>query len=145
MKTVHEMLREKTSDIWSVIPETTVYDALRLMAEKEIGAVVVLEKGNLAGILSERDYARKVVLHGKFSKDLLVKEIMSSRVISVNPSQNIEECMTLMLNKKIRHLPVIENEKLLGIISIGDILHAIIAEKESVIGQLVNYISGTPQ
>lgn len=145
MKTVRDMLSEKNGSIWSVASESTVYDALKLMAEKEIGALIVIDNGAVTGILSERDYARKVVLHGKFSKDVLVKEIMSTHVITVQPNQSLEDCMTLMVNKKIRHLPVIENNAILGIISIGDILHAIIEEKEQVIGQLVNYISGTPQ
>jgi CBS domain-containing protein len=145
MKTVRDMLSEKNGSIWSVSSESTVYDALKLMAEKEIGALIVIDNGAVTGILSERDYARKVVLHGKFSKDILVKEIMSSHVITVQPNQSLEECMTLMVNKKIRHLLVIENDTMLGIISIGDILHAVIVEKEQVIGQLVNYISGTPQ
>jgi CBS domain-containing protein len=103
-----------------------------------------MKNGIVAGIMSERDYARKVVLHGKFSKDTLVKEIMSSKVIYVNTSLNVEECMALMINKRIRHLPVIEHGKLVGIISIGDVVNAVIDEKEFLIDQLVHYITGTP-
>lgn len=144
MKTVSEMLRDKGSDIWSVAPETSVFDALCLMAKQEIGAVLVLDNGKLAGIMSERDYARKVALRGKFSKDIPVHEIMSTGVISIAPTESIETCMALMQKNKIRHLPVAENDTLLGLISIGDVVHTILAEKEAMIGQLVNYISGTP-
>ena len=144
MKTVHEILQSKGNTIWSVSPGTTVYAALQLMAEKEVGALLVLNEGILVGIISERDYARKVVLQGKLSKDTLVKEIMSPKVIYVNTSLSVEECMALMINKRIRHLPVMQNEKLVGIISIGDVVKAVIDEKESTIDQLGHYIKGTP-
>ncbi len=144
MKSVREILQIKGRTIWSVTPETTVYDALQLMAEKEIGAVLVLQNGKIEGIMSERDYARKVILQGKNSKDTLVKEIMSSKVLYVNTSLSTEECMALMINKRVRHLPVFENNQLAGIISIGDVVKAVIDEKEFVIDLLVHYITGTP-
>ena len=143
MKTVGDILKKKGDCIWSVTPETKVYDALQLMALKEIGAVVVIKDDDLIGIMSERDYARKVILYGKFSKDVSVGEIMTTNVIKVAPTQSIDECMLLMTNKKIRHLPVIHNGLLTGIISVGDVVSAVISEKESVITQLENYISGT--
>lgn len=144
MKTVSEILENKGSVIWSISPEATVYEALQLMAEKRIGALLVIARDQLIGIMSERDYARKIVLQGKFSKETKVKEIMSADVIYVNPSLNTEECMALMINKRVRHLPVLENEKLVGVISIGDVVKAVIDEKEFVIDQLVHYIKGTP-
>ena len=145
MKTVHEILGKKDKQIWSISPDSTVFDALKLMAEKKIGALLVIKDENLFGIMSERDYARKVILHGKFSKDTLVSEIMSSKVLYVNSGLSSEECMVLMINKRIRHLPVIDNELLIGIISIGDIVKAVIDEKEFVIDQLVHYITGAPK
>ncbi len=144
MKTVREVLKTKGNSIWSISPEATVFDALQLMAEKEIGALLVVLNGDVAGIISERDYARKVILHGKFSKDTLVKEIMSPKVLYVTTAQNTEECMALMISKRIRHLPVYEHQKLVGIISIGDVVKAVIDEKEFMIDQLVNYITGKP-
>ena len=145
MKTVHEILENKGKQIWSISPDSTVLDALKLMAEKKIGALLVIKDENLAGIMSERDYARKVILHGKFSKDTLVSEIMSSKVLYVNSGLSTEECMALMISKRVRHLPVIDSEKLIGIISIGDIVKAVIDEKEFVIDQLVHYITGAPK
>jgi CBS domain-containing protein len=144
MKTVREILQRKGSVVWSVSPEATVFEALELMAEKNLGAVLVIKNDRVVGIMSERDYARKIILHGKNSKETTVREIMSSLVIYVNTSLNVEECMALMINKRIRHLPVIENGRLSGIISIGDVVDAIIDEKEFVIDQLVNYITGGP-
>lgn len=144
MKSVREILQKKGKSVWSVTPDTTVYDALQLMAEKEIGAVLVLQNGKVEGIMSERDYARKVILQGKQSKDTLVREIMSSKVLYVNTSLSTEECMALMINKRVRHLPVFEDHELVGIISIGDVVKAVIDEKEFVIDLLVHYITGTP-
>lgn len=144
MKTVREILKKKGSVVYSVTPDTTVYDALLIMAEREIGALAVLEGDSLSGIISERDYARKVILHGKSSKELPVKEIMSPEVIFVRPENTTEECMALMTAKRIRHLPVIEDKKLAGLVSIGDIVKATIDEKEFIIDQLTNYISRTP-
>ncbi len=144
MKSVGEILLKKGKQIWSVTPETTVYTALQLMSEKEIGAVLVMQNGKIEGIMSERDYARKIILFGRHSKDTPVKEIMSSKVLYVNTSLSTEECMALMINKRIRHLPVLEDDKLVGIISIGDVVKAVIDEKEFVIDLLVHYITGTP-
>jgi len=144
MKTVNEILEKKGNQIWSVTPEITVFDALKLMAEKEIGAVLVILDGRVVGILSERDYARKVALYGKSSLQMTVKEIMSANVIYVEISQSVEECMALMIHKRIRHLPVYEEGKLAGFISIGDVVKALIDEKEFVIDQLVHYIKDTP-
>ena len=141
MKTVRDVLKTKGSDIASVRPETTVYDALKLMAEKNIGAVLVLDGERPVGIFSERDYARQVILKGKTSKDTAVHEVMTSRVVFVRPEQNIEECMALMTAKRCRHLPVLEEGKLAGILSIGDVVKAVISEKEFQISQLENYIA----
>lgn len=145
MKTVREILQNKGYTIWSISPDATVYSALQLMAEKEIGAVLVMKDSELIGIMSERDYARKIVLQGKFSKDTIVQDIMSSKVIYVSPNLSTEECMALMINKRVRHLPVFEEHKLVGMISIGDVVKALIDEKEFMIDQLVHYIKGTPQ
>ncbi len=143
MKTVKEILNSKGYEIWSIGPDDTVFRALELMAKKNIGALVVLEETKVLGILSERDYARKVILQGKRSKEISIREIMTSPVCFVRPEQDIQECMALMTDKHIRHLPVIENNRLLGIISIGDVVKAIIAEHEFTISQLENYITGS--
>ena len=144
MKTVRTILQKKGKDIWYVSPESSVYEALQLMAKKEIGAVLVIKDEIIVGIMSERDYARKVILKGKYSKEIMVKEIMSTKVIYVNTTLSVEECMALMINKRIRHLPVIEDGKLFGIISIGDVVKAVIEDKEFLIDQLVHYITGVP-
>jgi len=141
MQTVHDILKKKGSEICSVSPDTSVYDALKLMAEKNIGAVLVMQAGRPVGILSERDYARQVILKGKASKDTPVREIMTARVIFVRPEQSVEDCMALMTDKHIRHLPVLEGETLLGILSIGDVVKAVISEKQFRIEQLENYIT----
>ena len=143
MKTVSMLLQSKGDDAWSVSPGTTVYDALVLMAEKNVGALLVVEGGRLVGIFSERDYARKVILQGKSSRHTSVGEIMTSRVVYVRPEQTIEECMALMTDKRIRHLPVLEGDRVIGVISIGDVVKAIISEQEFMIEQLENYIAGT--
>ncbi len=145
MRTVREILSNKGYDIYSVSPDDTIFEALKLMAEKKIGAVLVMEHGSVVGIMSERDYARKVALEGKSSRDALVSEIMSEKVIYVDYDRQVDECMALMIEKRIRHLPVFENEKLTGLISIGDVVKAIIDEKEFVINQLVHYIKSTPE
>ena len=142
MKTVKELLRVKGYQVWSIGPDATVYEALTLMAEKDVGALLVLDSGQLVGILSERDYARKIVLKGKTSRETPVREIMTEKVVWVRPDQTIEECMALMTNKHIRHLPVMEEGRLLGVISIGDVVKDIISEQEFVIAQLENYITG---
>ena len=142
MKTVGQLLQSKGYDVWSVAPDDLVLDALKLMAEKNIGAVLVLAAGNLAGILSERDFARKVVLESISATDTRVWEIMTERVISVRVDQSIGECMTLMTNKRVRHLPVLENNQLIGVISIGDVIKAIISEQEAIIDQFKDYLWG---
>ena len=144
MRSVREILLKKGYDICSVSQDDTVYDALKLMADRKIGALLIIDNGDVAGIMSERDYARKVALEGKSSKDLRVKEIMSGKVLFVDIDQSVEECMALMIEKRIRHLPVFENNRLTGIISIGDVVKAVIDEKEFVINQLVQYIKCAP-
>ncbi|HKI77074.1 MAG TPA: CBS domain-containing protein [Ignavibacteriaceae bacterium] len=146
MRTVREILINKGNKIWSVLPDSNVFDALLLMADKGIGALLVRdEAGKPVGVMSERDYARKVILVGKTSRETKVKEIMSSKVIYATPEMTPEECMALMIGKRIRHLPVIESDELAGFISIGDIVKAVIDEKEFTIEQLVHYIKDTPQ
>ncbi len=143
MEKVTQILERKGKEVWSIHPESKVFDALKLMAEKGVGALLVIEDENVVGIFSERDYARKVVLVGRSSKEVPVKEIMSSKVFYVEPGQDVGECMALMTNKKIRHLPVLDDGALSGIISIGDVVKAIIGEKEYMIDQLIHYITGT--
>ena len=142
MKTVREILLKKGNQVWTVSPDTTVFTALQMMAEKNTGALLVLKEEKVIGVLSERDYARKVVLLGKFSKDILVQDIMSTTIYYVEQPFSTEECMALMIDKRVRHLPVMENEKLAGIISIGDVVKAVIDEKEFLISQLEHYIKG---
>jgi len=142
MKTVHQLLQSKGSYVISVPSDTTVYDALLIMAEKQIGAVAVMDGEHLAGIFSERDYAREVVLKGRTSKTTPVKDIMSSKVITVTPDNTVEDCMTLITNKRVRHLPVLHNGKVTGILSIGDLVKETIAEQEVLIQQLESYIQG---
>lgn len=142
MKTVKDILRVKGSDIWSTTPDATVYEALQTMAEKNVGALVVLDADTVVGIMSERDYARKVILHGRSSREIRVREIMTSEVYFVRPEQDIKECMAQMTDKRVRHLPALENDRLVGIISIGDVVKALIAEHESTIKHLEDYITG---
>jgi CBS domain-containing protein len=137
------LLDKKGSQVFTVSPETPVFDALKLMAEKGIGAVLVVEDdGHVSGIMSERDYSRKIVLKGKTSTDTPVSEIMTRQVICVEPGQPIQECMALMVGKRIRHLPVLEGGQLAGIISIGDVVAATISGQETLISQLESYIRG---
>jgi CBS domain-containing protein len=138
--TVRDMLRGK-SDVYSVGPRDTVYDALRLMADRNIGAVLVRSDEKIEGIFSERDYARKVILLGKSSKETLVSEIMTTRVVSVEPAWTAEQCMALMTEKRIRHLPVLENGRLIGVISIGDVVRAVVDEQQFTIDSLRRYIT----
>ena len=142
MKTVAQLLRAKGHEVLSVSPELSVFEALQVMAEKNVGALLVVEGERLVGVFSERDYARKVILKGKSSKDTPVQEIMSSHVLYVRPEQTIEDCMALMTDKRVRHLPVMEEGRVVGVISIGDVVKAIIAEQEFIIEQLQNYITG---
>ena len=139
---VDAILRNKGSAIWSVRPEATVYEALALLAEKDVGALPVIAEGRLAGMFSERDYARKVALMGKSSKELRVAEIMTSPVITVTPEHTIEECMRIVTEHHIRHLPVVDGDNLVGLISIGDLVNAIISAQAETIQHLSNYIAG---
>lgn len=141
MNTVKDILNSKGNQVWSVVPQTKVFDALKLMAEKNIGAVLVIENEDVLGIFSERDYARKVTLVGKSSKEVSVHEIMSPRVLYITSDKYVDDCLAIMNEKKIRHLPVYENGKLLGIISIGDVVKALIDHKEFTIEQLEQYIT----
>jgi len=142
MRYVTDLLDEKGRTVWSVSPDSSVYDALKLMSQKEIGAVLVLEDDRLVGIFSERDYARKVILKGKSSRSTPVCEIMSRKVAYVRPDQSVEECMAFMTKERIRHLPVLEGEQLAGLISIGDVVKAVISAQGMEIKQLETYVTG---
>jgi CBS domain-containing protein len=142
MTTVRSILQAKSNQVFSVSPETRVSTALELMAEKNIGALVVTKDGALTGIFSERDFARKTVSQGRAALDSTVRELMTSIVFTVTPEQSIEECMAAMTAKRIRHLPVLENQRLIGVISIGDVVKAVISDKEHLIQHLENYITG---
>jgi CBS domain-containing protein len=145
MKTVRDLLQSKEKkEVWSVTPDTLVYRALQLLNEKKIGALVVLDKGELVGIVSERDYARKVILEGKSSKETFTREIMSTKLFVVTPETTAEECMALMSEKRIRHIPVVakDTNQILGLISIGDVLKSIISDQKILIENLSNYIMG---
>ena len=143
METVKDMLRAKGYNVWSVAPDATVLEALELMAAKNVGAVLVLDDDRLVGIMSERDYARKVILLGKTSKDTLVSEIMTSRVLYVSADQTIQECLALMTEKRIRHLPVMEGDRVIGVVTIGDVGRAIISDQQFMLDQLEHYITGS--
>jgi len=140
MKTVRQLIEEKGREVWTASPDQTVFSALELMAEKDVGALLVIEKERVVGIMSERDYARKVILKGVSSRETKVSEIMSRQVFFVRSEQTVEECLALMTQKHCRHLPVMAGKDLEGLVSIGDAVKAIIAEKEFRIGQLENYI-----
>ena len=143
MTTVKQLLQAKEPDIWTIAPDVSVYDALKLMAEKNIGALLVLDAGKLAGIISERDYARMVVSKEESSMTTPVSEIMTKKVICVRLEQTIEDCMALMTDKRVRHLPVLMDDQLVGVVSIGDVVKAIISHQEFIIEQLENYIVGS--
>ena len=140
MKTVRELLEGKTTRLLSISPEASVFEALQLMAAKDVGALVVLEGERLAGIFSERDYARKVVLVGKFSKETAVRDIMTAKVLCVRPDQTVDQCMALMTEHRIRHLPVLDGSKVIGVISIGDVVKELLSEQQVIISQLESYI-----
>ncbi len=142
MKTVKDILKVKGHEVWVIEPDALIYDAVKLMADKKVGALVVMEGTRVIGIISERDYARKVILMGGSSKSMRVKEIMTTRVMYARSEQTIEECMALMTEKHIRHLPVINEGRLVGVVSIGDLVKSIIDEQKFVIEQLERYISG---
>jgi len=139
---VSSVLHYKGSTVWHISPEATVFDAIKLMAAKNIGALPVMSDGSLVGIFTERDYTRKIALQGKSSKDTRVWEIISNQIVCVTPDESVEECMRLMTENRVRHLPVVENEKLLGIISIGDLVNWIISSQNSAIEQMEQYIAG---
>lgn len=140
--TVSSILRSKGTQVWSISPEQSVFEAIEKMAEKQIGALAVVDDGCLAGIISERDYARKVILRGKSSRETKVSEIMTASVISVAPDQTVDDCMSLMAGHRIRHLPVLDANRLVGMISIGDLVKWIISGQEQAIQQLEHYIAG---
>jgi CBS domain-containing protein len=140
MYTVKQLLDSKPRGVVTIAPDASVFEALELMAERDIGAVVVVHEGHVVGILSERDYARKVILHNKASKEITVDEIMTDRVLYVGPTHTIDECMALMTDKRIRHLPVMDGEQLVGVLSIGDLVKATISEQDFTIRQLERYI-----
>jgi CBS domain-containing protein len=139
---VENLLAEKDGRIWSITPDATVYEALVLMDQKDIGALLVMQGNKLIGILSERDYARKIIIKGKSSKDTLVREVMTTEVCYVDKKTNMDECLAIMTEKHIRHLPVMEHNRLIGLVSIGDVVKSIISEQEIVIDDLYNYING---
>ncbi|HXF67515.1 MAG TPA: CBS domain-containing protein [Burkholderiales bacterium] len=141
MKTVRQLLQAKErKEIYTATPDMRVFDALKLMAEKNVGALVVVENERIVGILSERDYARKVILHGKSSHDIPVREIMTSEVVTVMPGQTVDECMQLMTDGRFRHLPVVEGGRLVGVVSIGDLVKEVISEQQQTIRELESYI-----
>jgi len=141
LKSVRQVLQDKGYAVETVTPETSVYDALQKMSNRGVGALVVIEGGEIRGLFSERDYARKIVLQGRASKSTPVQEVMTRRVITVEPQQTVEACMVLMTEKRIRHLPVVENGRLIGIVSIGDVLKAIIEAQRLTIEELATYIT----
>ena len=142
MTTINDLLRDKPRDIWNVAPDDSVYDALQLMADKNIGAVLVMDDKHLVGLLSERDYARKLILANRASRDTAVRDVMTTRVAYVAPSKEVEECLALMTDKRFRHLPVMDEGRVVGLVSIGDLVKAIIEKKQFMIEQLESYISG---
>jgi CBS domain-containing protein len=142
MATVRDILKIKGNEVWSIGPDKTVYDALMLMAVKDIGALVAVEDDSIVGIVSERDYARRVILKGKSSKKTTLREIMTTKVCYVTPEYSVQECMALMTDKTVRHLPVLEENRLVGLVSIGDVVKSVISEQEFIIEQLESYITG---
>jgi len=140
MKTVKQLLQGRSRGLCTIGPEAPVFDALKLMAENNVGALLVMDAGRLVGIVTERDYARKVILKGKSSLDTPVREIMTDNVLCVHPDQSAEECMGLMTDKRVRHLPVMEGDQLIGVLSIGDLVKEVISEQQFVIKQLESYI-----
>ena len=140
MTLVSQILQLKGSHTWTIAPNATVFDALTSMAEKDIGALLIVENDEVVGIFSERDYARKIILHGKSSRDTEVQEIMTSEVLCISPDQSVTKCMALMTDKRIRHIPVLDDGQLDGVISIGDVVKAIISEQQIIINHLEDYI-----
>lgn len=144
MSTIRDVLKSKrSSSVWRVTPETTVYDAVKLMSEKNIGALLVVDAGQVAGIMTERDYSRKIVLMNRTSRETKVSQIMTKEVLYVSPDDSVDGCMALMTERRIRHLPVFEEGVLIGLISIGDIVKSMVSDREFLIEQLTHYITGT--
>ena len=141
MTIINELLKSKGHDVWSIAPGDVVFNAIKMMADKGVGALMVMDGDKLVGVISERDYARKVILQGRSSKDTPVRDIMTTPVICARPEQTVEAGMALMTEKRIRHLPVVEEGRLVGIVSIGDLVKSILAEKEFLIAQLETYIT----
>lgn len=141
MQTVKEILDDKGHEYWSVEPGTRVHDAIRLMADKEIGSLLVVSDGEVKGLLTERDYARKAAFEDKASPDISVDQIMTTHVLYARPDQSIDECMALMTEKRVRHLPVLADGEIVGVVSIGDLVKAVISEQRFIIAQLENYIA----
>jgi CBS domain-containing protein len=142
MELIKNLIKVKGNEIWSIEPSASVFDAVKLMADKGIGALMVMQGNKLEGVISERDYARKVILMNRLSRETSVEEIMTTRVVYAHPEQNVEECMALMTEKHIRHLPIMVEEKLLAVVSIGDLVKSIIAQQQLTIKQLEQYVSG---
>ena len=142
MKTIGQLLESKGKDIWSIAPGESVYEALRIMSRKDVGAVLVIDKEKLVGIFSERDYARKVILMGRASDTTKVADIMTSEVLTTTPAATSDQCMQIMTNRRCRHLPVVDDDRVIGVVSIGDLVQAIIADQKAEIEQLEHYISG---
>jgi CBS domain-containing protein len=141
---VSELIQSKGGNVWSVSPETMVFDAIQLMSDKNVGALVVKEHGRMVGMMSERDYTRKIVLKGKSSKTTPVREILSEKVVRVTPATTVQECLQLMTQTRIRHLPVVQEDELVGIVSIGDLVNWVIQAQSTAIQQLETYITGYP-
>ena len=142
MTSVAHLLQAKGHAVWSIPPDASVYEAIKLMADKGVGALLVMEGQRLVGIVSERDYARKVILQGKSSRDTPIREIMTDKVFYVRPEQTVEDCMAVMTARRIRHLPVLDDDQVIGVVSIGDLVRAVISEQEVRIQQLEQYIMG---
>jgi CBS domain-containing protein len=142
MKTLRRVLEAKGHDVYSTTPDTSVFDALQEMADRDVGALIVMDDGKVVGVFSERDYARKIILVGRSSRETPVRDVMTSRVIYARPDLTLEECMALMTDKRIRHLPVMKDDEVVGVVSIGDLVKGIIDEQRFIIGQLESYVSG---
>ena len=142
MKTVADILKTRGSEIYSAAPDDSIFDAIKMMADKGVGSVIVMDGDKLVGIMTERDYARKVILEGKSSRNSSVREVMTTQVLCVSPERTVDECMALMTDKRARHLPVLDHKRVVGVISIGDLVKAVISEQQILIDQLQNYISG---
>ena len=140
---ISALLHHKGTELWSIAPEATVFEAIKLMADKNIGSLLVMSGDRLVGVFTERDYTRKMALQGKRSKETQVREILSGKIISVTPHQTVEECMRLMTENRVRHLPVLESGKIVGVVSIGDLVNWTISAQDAAIAQMEQYISGS--